>query len=427
MDHDEAFRFEGSGTLRALELDYECTFTAVITNAAGAFCEVEVPLMPETAGSLLRLAHSNETAVPFVSLLGRAKTGEEIRSEYLSFASTRTHPGPDGRTTLSAVLRVYELDVDWTMGAASAEAEEVNEYFVPGARGFSVNEVESPYGRLVYQASAVLDDPGDVSGVIRLEPRAEVSCEEIELFVDRVLEILSLALGTKLRWAVRKKFVDDSLRTLRIRPLAKPPEAGFPVFSHLFLDPVMELAVEYSEEVRVDFGLGVAINWLLIRPTYREAEFLMGMTALEHIVSRGGDRITSVRISKEHFTSAVKPALQAALGEVEDLHADDRHFFQNRVAGLNFAPFSDRLARLLAADGVPLVGVEHAPRLLSRTRNRIVHKGTAVSKPGEDSNLIQALELLRELVVRIILNRLGFRGKYYSRLERVEFTDFPTA
>jgi hypothetical protein len=213
---------------------------------------------------------------------------------------------------------------------------------------------------------------------------------------------------------------------MRIKPSSWPLQPGFPVFSHLNLSPVLELATTvYTAEVREKSGLRAAMTWLLMRPRYREAEFLMGMTALEHLVSRSAETTGGSRIPRKEFSESVKPALFGALTTVEGLNQDDRDFFEGKMAGLNNLPFGDRLLAMLKGEGVPIADIKGPIADLAPIRNRIVHTGEPPRRAQGEGSLIFPLTVLRELIVRIVLHRLGFIGHYFCRLREVKWRLFP--
>src|SRR5262245_19025603 len=77
-----------------------------------------------------------------------------------------------------------------------------------------------------------------------------------------VLDVLSLAQGRLIRWSIRQVFAGDAFVSgvCRGRKDTTPPFE--PLFSHLHLQPVLDLAItKYTAALRDRTGLDVAIEW----------------------------------------------------------------------------------------------------------------------------------------------------------------------
>ncbi len=258
--------------------------------------------------------------------------------------------------------------------------------------------------------------------------------EMIDAEVRRLLDVLSLAEGRFMRWSIRQVWLGGQLHSALCRGPMPSSEPRFPLFSLLNFSPTVSLAVDrYTEELCENSGIDVAIEWFLMHPRYTEAEFLTGMTALEHLIyvfvkrnPQGGILPRSI------FKNLVRPRLKAALDEVFQFllqnavpnAGEAQEVMTQKLGELNRRTLQTNLQALLIHYAVPVLDIEGEVRSLIELRNQIVHRGHRA-----ESNLPQPLSyyaaVLRELLTRIFLSLLQYRGEYQSYLEGPEWKQFP--
>lgn len=375
------FLFRGEGVLTAGEHRFDTPLEVIVGPRAEVDVRISVPLTAENAGDLLRITHSAELEMPMFSLAGTTDEGVTVSSDALYLTRVAT----PGGVAVEAKLSALQFDACWPrQDGADSDVELGVEYLIPGIKGFGVDQIGTEYGELSLRASAELEDYSAISGSLWLSSGPTIADEIRDAFIDRVLEILSFAQGTRLDWVARKEYRQGRLSAIRLEPTAWIPQPGFAVFSHLNLGPVLELATKrYSEEVREQHGIGVAIAWLLTRPLYREAEFMMGMTALEHLVSKCGAVKHLSVVSKTLFGNSIRPALEEALEALTIPNKQAKESLLRGIARLNQPTSRERLEALISEAQVPMAGLEGGVATLVRTRNVIVHTGQApVAEPG---------------------------------------------
>ena len=200
-------------------------------------------------------------------------------------------------------------------------------------------------------------------------------------------------------------------------------EPRFPLFSYINLPPIVSLVVErYTEELCENSGIDVAIEWFLIHPRYTEAEFLTGMTALEHLIHVFVKRNPQGGIlPRSTFKKVVRPRLRAALDEVFQSLSQNvvpnareaQEVMTQKLGELNRRILQTNLQALLTHYAVPVLEIEEEIRSLIELRNQIVHRGHKA-----ESNLLQPLSyyaaVLRELLTRVFLSVLQYKGEYQS-------------
>jgi hypothetical protein len=310
------------------------------------------------------------------------------------------------------------------------------EYLIPGLKCFGTVAADAAFGKItVNGASSRLEDYERITGLVSVDLSHEqlhLGTEEVDSRVRLVLDVLSLAGGRFMRWSVRRSFTDGRLRSVRFRGPQPSTAPQYPLFSDLNLDPILNLGLlRYTRKLCDETGADLAIEWFLMNPRYSELRFVTGMTALEHMIHiylknspQGG------LLPKKLFTSVIRPRLKSELNAALDAIADQGNWAMQREAmcsklgDLNRRTFRTNLETMLQHYQVPLHGIkEQIPDLVS-LRNDIIHIGHQPQDavhPGLD--FYNAV--LRELLVRIFLTLLGYRGKYQSFLEGPEWLAFP--
>jgi len=210
-------------------------------------------------------------------------------------------------------------------------------------------------------------------------------------------------------------------------------EPRFPLFSYKNLTPIVSLAVErYTEELCENSGIDVAIEWFLMHPRYTEAEFLTGMTALEHLIHVFVKKNPEGGIfTGDIFKEVVRPRLKAALDEVfQSLQntvpkeEEVQEVLSQRLGMLNQRSLQTNLRTLLTHCAVPVLGIEKEIPSLIKLRNEIVHRGHK-AESGLPQPLSYYTAVLRELLTRIFLSLLQYRDEYQSYLNGPEWKKFP--
>jgi hypothetical protein len=196
------------------------------------------------------------------------------------------------------------------------------------------------------------------------------------------------------------------------------------------LQPAIETALNnYTPELRQDTGLDVAIAWSLMNSRYSEADFLAAMTALEHLIYVYSARNPQGRIvGKGDFRNKIQPviedALRTALASLGIRSGDSRvaEMVEN-LGKINERSLRDHLEAFLAYHGVPVDKPKEVIKILVKLRNDIVHRGQA--SPENQPHLEKLLAVLRELLARVFLTLLRYRGPYFSYLAGCEIKQFP--
>ena len=246
----------------------------------------------------------------------------------------------------------------------------------------------------------------------------------------RVLDMLSFAEGELIRWSVRQIETKEAIVVIDCEGPKGSGPAWDGAFHYLNLQPVLDLAVNrYTEELRDQTGLAVALEWFVHHPRYSELQLIAAMTALEHLVSVFEQKNGSPKILKPELFAklleTVRPAWRKTLEEEFKLPHDLTARMDAKLDPLNEGNFRDKLKAMLDAYTVPLADLE-IQRINDAVaaRNRVIHVGLYRNKEDE-ANLQQHVAVLRELLKRICLTLLQYEGQYFSLLNGPQWMHFP--
>lgn len=375
-----------------------------------------------------KLERSKNRRIPHFHLSGYTADGVKILTEYARLESLGQSSTPH-EVVLQPRGVAAELNLEYPLPEVAKDKKISAIYLSRGQLGFTHPPVETPLGLLSTEATANVEESTDSFGVVRILKSGDLSLEEwvesCDDLAERVLNILSLAQGRWLQWTAREVTAGDDWISRRIRPRELRDTALAQLFHHLNLEPVLKLAVQsYTRDLIRQTGLDIALSWMLAPAPYVEGGFLNQMIALELLVSAFETK-TKGLISKDAFRSMVKPRLcQAIDGLVEDgilLTEGQGNIFRAKINDLNSPVFYDKVRQLLTHYDVPIHDLEASLKFaVVDCRNDLVHRGL-LHKIGDDSDRIhQNSDLAEELLKRIVMAMLGYRGQYISALYNLE-------
>jgi hypothetical protein len=362
--------------------------------------------------------------------LGRLVTSSSV---YLNSSGTKSNADADWITFAAIAVWLEVNDKDYDVGAPATNITAT--YYGIGLRGFGVQKIDTRAGSLRLLASAKVDNFDQITGRFDITAsQAQVSIDEWLGRADDVsydlLDILSLADGRLIRWSVRSLSRDGRTIATEFRG---PSSTGRPRrgFHHwLDLQPVLELSLKYTSDLKEQTGIDVAIEWSLMNPRYLELDFVACMTALEHLTDVFENSTPKLDPpGRAYFKSTIVPALAKALeGARLTATSPDAVVALDKASGklndLNRMTLQDSITAMLQAYAVPLSGLERVLPDLIMLRNDIVHRG--VARRQFQPQLQKQVNVVREILTRVFLKLLGFTGKYHSYLSgRQEFVTFP--
>jgi len=192
-------------------------------------------------------------------------------------------------------------------------------------------------------------------------------------------------------------------------------------FHELHMEPIFASACDsfFTRHEAVE-ELDAAIRWITAPVAYDESRLINAMSALENILDRCGlDEVDTFMNGSafKRVASRVRELLRE-LGVPEGMMA--------KVPELNRRSLAEKVMALLAARGVAVHDMpEGWLATVIRQRNIIVHTGVSGDFGDQEPDTLDHTIWVREVVNRIILERLGFVGAFRSWLHHDEQLHFP--
>lgn len=413
-------RFVGSAAAGKTEVGL--TFTAEVDDTGALSLDIE-PLPAASEGFELVRSFGTDSQAEYLQLEGVGPQGETFRSETF-FLTGYGHKSGDTGSELA-------------FKGACAEAEIVHKLSEPipypqlrwmlrGFRSFGALEGRIDGGRVVIgggEPSA--DQPQQLTGFLIAQADTEVEAgwfARMDAELDHLARTLSLASGVYLQPYVEMRFDGDENR-MRLFRRSQTPTPFLPPIHFLNLGPVFKSALAAGPEKRARFkALDAALRWLTTPAHYDEIRLLGAMTALENIVEGAYPSDRHPIIAKAAFKRLAKAIrdLITGLGLPEVM--------KTKIPELNRASFVDKVARYIDDHRIVIADFpEGGLPAVIRARNRVVHTGVYFDDELQDqTDLWQHILVGRELVIRILLDVLGFEGNYFSALHADQQLMFPS-
>lgn len=422
-----------AGELRCGDKSVPATWSITIGKHGGIALTLEPIPLDASSKWMFDVAFPSGPLLERLSIHGKNPDGITCETDHFYVITCNTTSDDQGNrlflTGDASRLRLLYLPVSETSTGLRTI------YFTVGMRAFGAPGVETNAGRLTLVAPTKLEEPDDISGRVHIKSPddkrpVERWLSDCDAVVLRVLDMVSLAEGGLIRWSARQL---ESEKGLVAIDCEGPKESG-PVFdglfTHLNLQPVLELALErYTEELCQRTGLAVALEWFVHHPRYAELQLIAASTALEHLIAVFvKNRTTPKLVSTELFGSRLADMKKGWEDAVKAASESDQELIPRiiqKLGRLNDGSFYDKVVSLTEHYKVPLVGIDLKDvKVAIDARNAIIHRGLYRSKE-EERQLYQHVNVLRQLLKMIFLTFLEYKGEYFSLLNGPKYLQFP--
>lgn len=243
---------------------------------------------------------------------------------------------------------------------------------------------------------------------------------ESNRFISHIARVLSFGCDHYFLPVIEQHIQRDRM-ILRVVRRRRSESSSLPLFTAVYMEPLFDCACEsfasHSAEVE---ALDPAIRWLTSPAVFREIRLLNAMTALECIVDRTAPK------SLRHLMTSNK---------FKKLGKDIKEFLQLRVAPadmltklpeLNRRPLRDQIQALLELRNIYVGDLPSGwIETTIAVRNAIVHTGVPALTDPDTSFRFEHVVWVREVVTRLIFERIGFVGPYCSWLHNHGLLHFP--
>jgi len=421
-----------TGELRCGDKSVSATWSVTIGKHGGISIRVEPIPLEASSKWMFDVAFPSGPLLERLSIHGQNHEGISCETDqFYVITCETTSDGHGNRLSLAGdalKLRLLYLPMPETSTGLRAI------YYTVGMRASGAPTVSTSAGRLTLVAPMKLAEPDNISGRLYIEsPNDKRSAEswlsDCDAVVLRVLDLVSLADGGLIRWSVRRL---ENERELIAIDCEGPKESG-PAFDGLFaylnLQPVLELVERYTEELCERTGLAVALEWFVHHPRYAELELIAASTALEHLIAvfvKG--HATPELVSADLFSARLADMKKSWEDAAKSASASDQALIPRiiqKLGGLNYGSFYDKLVAFTEHYKVPLVGVDLKDvKGAIDARNGVIHRGLYRTKE-EERQLYQHVHVLRQVLKMIFLTLLEYKGQYLSLLNGPKWLQFP--
>lgn len=359
--------------------------------------------------------------VDYLTLDGDSDDGWSIHSE--KFMVTKSgHSSEVGREIeYQGRCIVAELRRDLDQPAKRSQIS----WFVRKVRAVHVLSWSGPIGRV--DAGGKIDVASDSqypSGVIQItHPVGEADAEwwsESERFLTHIARVLSFGYDTYLMPLIEQKVHQKKL-VWRIIQRGRTAPPFLAPFHEVYMEPIFRRACESFATHRDEVvALDPAIRWLTAQVALWEQRLINAMTALECIIDRTAPEGTRQFMSDKEF-KPIKKSLKKFLRE-----SGVPIGMLVKIMDLNRRSIKEQLESLLKdraifVDDLPPFWIEK----VIKSRNLLVHTGVVPEAISENGVTFEQIVWTREIVTRLILERIGFSGSYCSWLHNHDQYHFP--
>lgn len=245
---------------------------------------------------------------------------------------------------------------------------------------------------------------------------------------------MSFATASVLKGPIIEFFAGDDLEVVALSQ-TRQASAPFRTFHYFNQQPVFDATVTsfFSPPFEVK-NLFFAIEWFAMDATYNEIHLVNAMTALENLVASNlgkNDALARTEKEFENTRRTLRAVLRQCIGKwsTDDANKADEIVLElnERLDDLNRRSIRKKLMILAERWSVPLNGIsEDKIKAAISARNLVVHRGHYYDdgKEGSD-NLWKHVTVVREIVVRLLLTAIGYRGGYISYIGGCHDAKFP--
>lgn len=426
----------------SLDVEFDFTF-GKRTEIRFAFKDIAAAAANAEVLALYTVYRSNQSSIESLRLEATTPEGHRLRTESLYLTAASLYSGQTG-THLKFEGSAGTVNIIFRDCAAAEDRGRIV-FHTQGQRAFGPGVTATcDLGTVSVRGDPSPDDFNELTGCVIFDAERLRKVDlmgwagRCENRFDLLLEVFSIGEGRRIRWGLKNTYFGSELMHVRLVSLGKADKPFQPMFPYLNLRPVLEFALNnYTRELRDTLGIQYAVAWFLMAHAYTEVRYVAGMTAIEHLVSKyieahvpKGRRGILSKAVAQPVRRALRETLDKSIGSLKGKgvlrHEDEqraRPLLEDAVNNVNKKPLRVQLRDMLAFYGVPLDGLdEHLDRMV-RARNDIVHRGFHESGEGDDR--LRFLEdVLRELLKRIFLQILGYRGRYDTWFRQHAYVEF---
>ncbi|MDX8458181.1 hypothetical protein [Mesorhizobium humile] len=352
-----------------------------------------------------------------LSLDARTKSGDRITSDTLSMAGYSVND--DGH-----FIEVSYLTATVSQAMKKTTPRPLLRLWFRGFSSFRNSPVKTPLGILAVWGSSDGSRADEMSGCVTLEAPSEAPgagwVADADQFLRYMHQGLAFAHGARLQ-TPRVDYVEGNTLTATFYS-GVGYQQELSVQHFLNHGPfIAALVRRYFEKGPVPEVIWIGLRWMQSGSTADEVRFLTAMTALETIIETVLPAKKGSTVPKSTF-KGLRQKLLDVVDQQPDLTASQNEIFKERIKGINQKPLSAKIDGLF--DHYKMSREDFGMDVivsLVKLRNTLVHTGVL----PEEIDIWDRIILVRELITRILLSEIGFKGSYCCYIGGQHDRDFP--
>ncbi|MDE3270188.1 MAG: hypothetical protein OYH77_07880 [Pseudomonadota bacterium] len=335
--------------------------------------------------------------IPLFKLECESKDGKRLTSDSAHLTSCYdSFQVGDAKAKITVTIRTFTARLN--MSTADSSTHTVLVFRLPMFKCFPSFKCKTSVGVVQIAGAAKTVKQNELSGIIHISALENNNPNDWQKRADQLLKrlrlVLSFARGASLFTPIVECYHQGNVEVTFYSGGRKGNSDMMPPIPHLALHEFIPSVVPVVEKMDNEKwgALGTAINWWLVPTSYREVRLLTAITALECAVY--------------NFANLKKC----------ECHPSYKH-----------PPLKCRIEHLLNKLVINRDVIEHDKiEAAIKVRNRIVHNSYTPENNADDKELWESVLTVREVMVRIVLSLLEFKGNYSSYVGGMHLREFPS-
>lgn len=423
-----------SGSIQLIDKSVPIDFFALINQRGEVEFNFEPIALTNETSFILKSMSAEQTGLNYFSLFGKSEDGTELRTEHFQINNL----GPDSDESGNHIrLKGRCSKVIFMRPLVETALVPTLKMHMKGFQNFHQLVATCELGQIAMHGQSSILDADTITGYIAIQSKTTIQSadllawrSEANKLLEHVHRVMSFACSTLLGVTVIEFYSGNSLE-VTVFSQGKQSPASMRVFHFMDQQDIFETAVKsfFNPPFEVK-NLFFAVEWFAMDSSYSEVRLVNAMTVLENLIASNLSEAETLVRSKKEFEK-VRKNIRCILKETvkewfdnEDERAAALQEINEKMPDLNRKTLLKKLNIIIERWSVPMHGIKESDILAAKkARDLIVHQGYYDHNRGEE--LWVHVTIVREIVVRIILTVLGFKGRYASHVGGFHDVQFP--
>ena len=425
-----------SGAIQLNDSSVSIDFCAKINERGEVeFNFISVALTNETS-FILKSMNSEQRGLNYFSLFGKSEDGTEIRTEDFQIHNLGTDSDESShyiKFNGKCLKAIFMRPLLETVLVPTLKIH------MKGLQNFHQLVATCELGEIAMHGQSSILDADTITGYIAIQSKTPIQSaglsawrSEANKLLEHVHRAMSFASSTLLGVTVIEFYSGNSLE-VTVFSKSKQSPASMRVFHFMDQQDIFETAVKsfFNPPFTVK-NLFFAVEWFAMNSSYSEVRLVNAMTVLENLIASNLSEEEKLVRPKKEFEKVrknIRCVLKETIGEWFDNDVERAialREINEKMPDLNRKTLLKKLNILIERWSVPMHGINETDIYAAKkARDLIVHQGCYDQNLGEE--LWVHVTIIREIIVRIILTVLGFKGRYVSHVGGFHDVQFPPA